>query len=327
MVQLIRNILGADTCIKFITSTGSDDCCSDLFADVIPEYDSSKGYYKIKNPGWAKITLSSPERISYIRFLLWDNRGSAAKRQPSNRKYTYRLLIAEAQYNPSGIADDRGVVWTAVYENSLNPSNGWQEFFFEDGARDILAIKIQFFQNTTASNSHKSYTQLVSVQAYSAPTSPIKQLLADGDDVLGDDYCAPLPTYGFIRNRVIIGGEQEVVNNIVEDEIINEVTSFIKSVEHDVPALRQLRNELEEGMINEGGKTDIEKQIHLFNSAILKPIESYDKRLTKRYKKYTYVAILIFVLGIVQEIVDIVSLYFDNSFSLSIGYIFDWLFR
>lgn len=315
----ILNTLGDK---NYETSPNSEDFGSNLFSDNIPEYNSNRGFLQINNPGWIKIFLKNPQKISYIRFLLWDNRGSEAKRQPSNRKYTYRLLVAEADQNNDPIDRNGKIVWSAIYENSLNPSNGWQEFYFEDGAKDILAIKIQFFQNTSASRTHGGATQLVSIQAYEQPTESILRLLEDTQWGNQADT-APQPTYGFIRNRVIIGGEQEVVNNLVRNEIINKVTTYIKNMESEAPQLRILGKELEQGI----GKNEVEKQIDILNHSILKPIETYDRLLSKRAKKYSILATAFFAWGILKELVEICCLSFDWEFPLTIAYFLNFIVK
>lgn len=325
-------------------SLGSKDRGSSLFADTITEYNESKGYYMIKNPGWVVVSLETPQMVSYMRFLLWDNRGTLEKRQASNRKYTYRLLIEEDKFyssndgnltrarikevwnllkkciamivlffKRSGAKEDpllqdgskvEGTVWTAIYENTLNPSNGWQEFYFEGGAKMVKAIKIQFFQNSSASSEHKNHTQLVSIQAYANPTKAIEQLLNLESQQASDVVYAPMPTLGFIRNRVIFGGDQDVMNNIVENEIIQKVTTYIENVKTIYPQLEALQNDLQSAAQG-AGRNDIEKQIHIFNRSILKPIEAYDKNLSKRFKIYSIIAISVTIFGIIKEGVDI----------------------
>lgn len=343
-------------------SSGSKDRGSNLFADFIPEYNESKGYLYVKNPGWIVVSLKEPQKVSYIRFLLWDNRGTLEKRQASNRKYTYRLLIEEVDnsyslnednftrlrikdvwkllkkciamivsfFKRSGAKEDsslqnsskvEGAVWTAIYENTLNPSNGWQEFYFEGGAKMVKAIKIQFFQNSSASSEHKNYTQLVSVQAYANPTKAIEQLLNPESQQATDAVYAPMPTLGFIRNRVIFGGDQDVMNNIVENEIIQRVTSYIENVKTTYPQLEALLNDLQ-STTSDSGRNDIEKQIHIFNRSILKPIEAYDKNLSRRFRRYSIIAISVTIFGIIKEGVDIYCLAKELASPLTIAF---WL--
>ncbi|MBR2326246.1 MAG: hypothetical protein IKA49_02665 [Alistipes sp.] len=326
MTTFATNILSTEGVLTL--SPGSSRRKDNIFAENTPEYNEGTGFCEIKNPGWVEIRLKTPQQISYLRFLLWDNRGTEKKRQPSNRKYTYRLLIAEEANNRQGVSNGESIVWTALYENSLNPSNGWQEFFFEDGAKSVVAIKIQFFQNTSASQVHKNFTQLVSVQAYKSPTYAIKQLLDENKEVAEEVEYAPMPTYGFIRNRVIIGGEQEAINDLVEDEIVKEVTDYIRSEGEGVPELDYLCKELEHTAGDRCiANNDVEKQIRIFNRSILKPIESYDKRLSKRFRIYTFAAIILFGFGIIKEVVDIICLYNGANSPLSVKYILDWIFN
>jgi hypothetical protein len=318
-INYLESSILNDTNIE-CSSGNSNTSEHNLFDNQIPEYDEKKGFYEIKNPGWIKFSFKNPIQISYLRFLLWDNRGSDAKRQPSNRKYTYRVLIAECKHNPTdanGIRAEHGIVWTAIYENSINPSNGWQEFYFEDGVKEISAIKLEFFQNTSASNTHKNYTQLVSVQAYRNPTLAIHQLLKE--DCANDniDSFAPQPSYGFIRNRVIVGGLQEEVNSAIEDEIIHEIKEYITNYNHASEELQQLRYDLINSSKDNMSKNDIEKQIHIFNKSILKPIEEYDKKLSHDFRAYTYIAMGLFLLGIIKDIYEILCLCFGWNFYLS----------
>jgi len=300
----MTSILAERGNVSYITSD-NNTASIDIFANEVAEYNSDSGFLQIKNPGWIKIVLNEARDISYIRFLLWDNRGSAIKRQPSNRRYTYRLLVAEVSDNGAGGA----MVWNAVYENSLNPSNGWQEFYFENGARKIKAIKIQFLQNTSASKRHNFATQLVSVQAYSEVTNAIAELL---DKPHIGVQLAPKPTFGFVRNRVIIGSDEERYKSMVEEAIVKEIIEYIDSVCSDsegcsYPDLDSFKADLE----RENGKNDIEKQIDIFNGAIFKPINLYNKKLGAQFSKYSTIASIIFICGIIKELVDMVCLYQD----------------
>lgn len=308
MDTAITSILSEAGNVHYITSDGGRSTV-DLFANEVAEYNSEEGFLQIKNPGWIKIFLKEARPISYIRFLLWDNRGSALKRQPSNRKYTYRLLVAETQEGSAN--QEEPLVWNAIYENTLNPSNGWQEFYFEDGARAIRAIKIQFLQNTSASKRHNFATQLVSVQAYSEVTSTIANLLNKPDK---GALSAPKPNFGFVRNRVIIGSNEERYKSLVEEEIVQEIIQYIKQVQAQSSGtqyaeLEAFRAELEAG----NGKNEIEKQIDIFNAAIFKPINEYNRRLNARFKKYSYIASAIFVFSIAKELIELACLYWERE--------------
>ena len=261
---------------KSITTSGNSTIHDGLLSSITPDYNTEKGFTTIKNPGWIKLELDSPAKIAYIRFLLWDNCGTK-KSQPSNRKYLYRFLIAENKENK----ENKDIVWEAIYENSLNPSNGWQEFYFEDVKKDITAIKIQFFQNSSTSKD-KETTKLVSIQAYEEPTLAIKELTNEKE--VTTNNVAPIPNLGYIKNRIIIGNEQQQLGLLIEEEIHKKIISYISHIEKDEKTseiaddLRALKEDLANSSNNE-----LIKQINLFHSSILRPINDYSNRIKKKY--------------------------------------------
>lgn len=179
------------------SGSAHDSAPPTLFDDVMRPYDIEEGYYSIPNPGWLEIRLKKPCDVSYLRFLLWDNCGSG-KKQPSNRRYVYRLLVSCA----GGDGDDGGDgSWTAVYDNHTNPSNGWQEFYFEDGLEGLTAIRLQFFHTLSLKESNPR-SHIVKVQAYRNPTRSIY----DSTQMTSIVPYAP-PVAGIVRNRVIIGSD------------------------------------------------------------------------------------------------------------------------
>lgn len=310
---MVNSVLDNLENVEIFTSM-SEDKASSLLSSVVNKYDSNNGFMQISNPGWIKIRLKEAQSIRYLRFLLWDNRGSEGKRQPSRREYTYRLLISEA--------DAANNEWTAIYENTLNPTNGWQEFYFESGAKMIKAIKIDFYHNTSRSSSHSTATQLVSIQAFEQPTQVIANLLYDESVT---SY-APLPNLGFMKNRVIIGDEQQKLNLLVEEAILSKIKSYLDSViisEEDMPysGIEQLKARLN----SKAGNNDIEKQINIFNTSILRPVYMYSKKLAHGYRWYTIATIVLFGFGILSELVDAACLWLDVENPLSLQFIFQFI--
>lgn len=233
---------------------------SKVLPDDVPYYDTKKGYLSVKNPGWLEIHLKEPKEISYLRFLLWDNCGSE-KKQPSNRKYNYRLLVADCL--PSGSSS---IQWEAVYDNSKNPSNGWQEFFFESGARRIQAIKLQFFH--TLSLSTNEDTWLVAIQAYKYPTKAISEL----SNISFQLYAPPIN--GFSKSRIIIGGADTQFGLISENQITNEIKDYLKQIENDAVINEEERKNIHrfQSDMNENTQEDLSKQINVLCNSIIEPI-------------------------------------------------------
>lgn len=313
-----KSLLDNPAIVDIVTSM-SEDMGSSLFSSEVKNYNSANGFLQIKNPGWIKIKLKEALPIRYLRFLLWDNRGSDGKRQPSKREYTYRLLISE-----DDAADN---VWTALYENTTNPTNGWQEFYFESGAKMIKAIKIDFYHNTSRSSSHGSATQLVSIQAFEHPTQVIANLLYD-DGVT--DY-APLPNLGFMKNRVIIGDEQQKLNILVAEAILSKIRDYLDSLVISPQHLPFSGIEKLKARLNsKAGNSDIEKQINIFNTSILRPVYMYNQKLARSYRWYSITTIFIFGFSIIRELVDLVCLWLSVNNPLSKEYVlkfFEGLFR
>lgn len=290
-----RSLLDDSKNISIITSNKSV-VHKNLLSSTVNDYNVQSGYTTINNPGWIILKLNKPCEISYLRFLLWDNCG-AKKTQPSNRKYLYRLLIAD--YN-----NDNVLTWNAIYENTLNPSNGWQEFYFEDKPRNIIAIKIQFFQNTTTSSNHKGITQLVSIQAYREPTKAIKELISGHNNEIAN---TPIPNLGHIRNRVIIGDEQALINIVIEDEIHRRIISYIRSIKNCSTIDNNTKDKLKvfEEEIGNHSNNDVTKQINIFHTSILRPINNYRDKIKHKYLWLTIISWAIFMYETLKNINDI----------------------
>lgn len=237
-----------------------------LFNDKIERYDISSGFHAVTNPGWIEVNLKNPEEISYLRFLLWDNCGSE-KKQPSNRRYVYRLLISESD-------DPANRAWEAVYDNHISPSNGWQEFYFEDRARKITAIKLQFFH--TLSLSTNPTTQIVSIQAFKNPT----ENFFESESPNRPDSYAP-PVSGIVRSRVILGTLQEQMGFIVESEITDKIKDYLTRIsnssnleDRDILHIESFKDDIEKNK-----ESGLNKQLNLFYKSILSPVNRYNNKL------------------------------------------------
>lgn len=237
-----------------------------LFNDEIRPYDICSGFHAVTNPGWIEVNLKNPEEISYLRFLLWDNCGSE-KKQPSNRRYVYRLLISESD-------DPANRAWEAVYDNHISPSNGWQEFYFEDRARKITAIKLQFFH--TLSLSTNPTTQIVSIQAFKNPT----ENFFESESPNRPDSYAP-PVSGIVRSRVILGTLQEQMGFIVESEITDKIKDYLTRIsnssnleDRDILHIESFKDDIEKNK-----ESGLNKQLNLFYKSILSPVNRYNNKL------------------------------------------------
>lgn len=268
-----------------------------VLADQIANYNSSAGHINIDNPGALIVELSEVQSISYVRFLLWDNCGPT-KQQPSRRRYTYRLMYTES-YDPSGSE------WVVLYENTQNPSNGWQEFYFEDTPRNISAIKIQCFQNTTPS-AHRTGTQFVSVQAFAHPTESVIEMLKEKRSEMEGLFAPPVP--GIVKNRVILGGGQEHLKTMVQAEINGAITRYIHALRDEVDddGDREMLADMETNLINENKNSDIERQINLFYGSILRPIDEAETRVQRSFKWIGRFALGVMI---IDMLLDIVSLF------------------
>lgn len=237
-----------------------------LFSDEIGRYDISTGFHAVTNPGWIEVSLKKPEEISYLRFLLWDNCGSE-KKQPSNRRYVYRLLISESD-------DPANRSWEAAYDNHISPSNGWQEFYFEDRTRKITAIKLQFFH--TLSLSTNPTTQIVSIQAFKNPTENFFESGSPNTPI-----CYAPPVSGIVRSRVILGPLQEQMGFIVESEITDKIKDYLTRIssssnleDRDILHIESFKDDIEKNK-----ESGLNKQLNLLYKSILSPVNRYNNKL------------------------------------------------
>lgn len=237
-----------------------------LFSDEIGRYDINTGFHAVTNPGWIEVNLKKPEEISYLRFLLWDNCGSE-KKQPSNRRYVYRLLISESD-------DPANRSWEAAYDNHISPSNGWQEFYFEDRTRKITAIKLQFFH--TLSLSTNPTTQIVSIQAFKNPTENFFESGSPNTPI-----CYAPPVSGIVRSRVILGPLQEQMGFIVESEITDKIKDYLTRIssssnleDRDILHIESFKDDIEKNK-----ESGLNKQLNLLYKSILSPVNRYNNKL------------------------------------------------
>jgi hypothetical protein len=149
----------ADNVLRGATVTGCENP-GVLIDGNSTDYDSEKGYahntWTDSDPNAGmKITMPRLQKISRIRFLLWDK---------DPRAYGYVVSIS---------AD--GKVWTTVKDASSSHEQGWQTINFE--SQNVLAVKIRGANGSANSGFH-----IVEVEAYDAgkaipkrspPTGPI----------------------------------------------------------------------------------------------------------------------------------------------------------
>lgn len=277
-----RNKLNEDTILS-LSQTGGAKVPMFLFNDVVGDYNTRTGFHKIPNPGYLEIILKEEMEISYLRFLLWDNCGTL-KQQPSRRKYHYRLMLGR----PSA---DGGLVWEAVYDNSLNPSNGWQEFFFEDGARRVKAIKLQFLHTLALSNGNNenTVTQLVSIQAYEHPSENICRWTDTGPKAV---YACPVR--GLSKNKIIIGGSDSHIGYMAESKITSKINCYLSQLEHEgadpmeSAKIRRFREDLQPN-----SNDDISKQIDIFCNSVLTPVNEKREALKRKSTWMSFVTIVL----------------------------------
>lgn len=275
-----RNKLNEDT-ISSLRQTGGAKVPMFLFNDTVGEYNTQTGFHKIPNPGYLEIILKENIEISYLRFLLWDNCGTM-KQQPSRRKYHYRLLLGRSDNNDN-------IIWDAVYDNSLNPSNGWQEFFFENGVQSIKGIKLQFFHTLALSNGNNenTVTQLVCVQAYENPSESICRWTNSSPR-----YMYANPIEGLSKNKIIIGGSDNHIGYMAERNITDKIKLYLSQLEHEVVTpseagkIQMLKTDLQANT-----NDDISKQIDIFYNSVLTPANEKQRALKRKSTWMSFVAI------------------------------------
>lgn len=255
-------------------------------------YNEDEGFHPINNPGWIKFELDDVKYISYIRILLWDNCGNG-KKQPSNRMYQYRLMYSEDSITSESAR------WTVLYDTMRNGSNGWQEFYLEDGPAKIRSIKIHFCHN-----SRNSETQVVKVQAYRNPTRELAEEFGIYD--LKDEEFAP-SIHGIINNRIICGYHEEAG---ISKGIFNEVSSRLKKLkdilgnsDKDVLAFS---TETEEKL---GELNFIDNDISRFQASLLKPVEDAVKKQKVLDMKWRRINNMVTVLAIMTLVIDIIRFF------------------
>lgn len=297
---LVGNVRAFDSegnCFESGKTSPDENTLGILFNEKIGRYDISNGFHAVTNPGWIEVNLKKPEEISYIRFLLWDNCGSD-KKQPCNLRYVYRLLISESD-------DPKNRRWEAVYDNNISPTNGWQEFYFEDRVRKISAIKLQFFYTLTL-GSHPT-TQIVSIQAYK---NPAKSFVENPEQ--GKNSCYAPPIAGIVRSRVVLGPIQEQMGFIVESEITRKIQDYLTrisgQIEQGTPELIHINSFINDIKIHED--SGLNKQLNLFYKSILSPVNRYNSKLSERTLWLSTISNLLLILDLVpiSEYVKLITM-------------------
>lgn len=277
----------------------------------VSRYDSKEGFHKITNPGWIIFDLGQEEEISYIRFLLWDNCG-AGKKQPSRRKYLYRLLIAgEISAEESG---GRALKWEAVYDTLYNGSNGWQEFFFESAPKRIRYIKLHLIYNT-----RNEYTHLVNIQAYPYPTRqlynyskgivdepPRKRRWRLWGKKEGERVEMAFPIHGLINNRIILGYQGEDLECGISLSIYERVSQMLGQLTDSTPELSHIKTEIDERLKE---LYSIDKELQCFQHSIYYPVARDMKRQRIRLRTIAVFSSMALALSIFQCIFDLNTLF------------------
>lgn len=284
---------------------------------VIRYYDANTGFHTIKNPGWIIFDLRERKRISYIRFLLWDNCGSE-KKQPSRRKYLYRLLVAD-EMSKEGMGASV-LRWEVVYDTMFNGSNGWQEFYFESTCKYIRYIKIYFMNN-----SRDQYTHLVNIQAYEYPTQVLyncsqgfgqtsqkkqgvykwfNHLRGDSGKVENQEMAPPI--HGLINNRVIIGKQSDETVCSISLRVYERVVRMLVDLNDNIfnTELENIKSEITERLKE---LHTIDKELQYFQNSIYNPVIrrfSHQQCWSKWLARFTTGALII---TIIQWIVDTCS--------------------
>ena len=281
----------------------------------IPYYDAEKGFHKISNPGWIIFDLREPKPISYIRFLLWDNCGSG-KKQPSRRRYLYRLLIADdVSVSESNCKE---LKWEVVYDTLYNGSNGWQEFFFESSPRQIRYIKLYFINN-----SRDQYTHLVNIQAYEYPTLQLynyskgisdeweskrrKSVLGKRRKVKEKTMEMAQPIHGLINNRIIVGDQPGNLECGISLNIYEQVSLMIEQITNATSEteLTHIKSDIAERLKE---LHTIDKELQCFQHSIYYPVIRDMKRQRVRLRVITLCSSLALAISILQCMFDMKTL-------------------
>lgn len=264
-------------------------------------YDTESGFYKIKNPGWIVFDLGVTCQVAYIRLLLWDNCGGV-KKQPSRRKYTYRLLVAE---DVPG-CDACYLTWKVVYYNVNSGSNGWQEFVFSQ-IQSIRYVKIHAIANTS-----NEYTHIVNIQAYGSLTEVLHDYLnlavdnVSSQEKSGSGVVPPIK--GFVNNRIIIESDDSLIDPIISTciykEILGDLDALVDSLrleKLDYSRVLSFRDEL---MTDDANSKSMEHELLYFQKSLLKPLED-ELSKQKRRRKFMIFAQLVSVVSIIYGILDL----------------------
>lgn len=265
-------------------------------------YDEHTGYYKLKNPGWIVFDLGREVEIGYIRLLLWDNCGGE-KKQPSRRRYIYRLLTAAEQPG----CDDSHLTWTVRYYNMNNGSNGWQEFVFAPVQR------IRYIKLHTIANTRDAYTHLVNIQAYEWQTRELqdyfdlsRSVIARRQTRVHDVYVPSVK--GLVCNRVIIEKNNRQIDSEISTYIYKEISAKIADLlkllrQHavDTSQIDAIRGEVE---MDAAGQQSVESEFRYFHKTLLKPIFEELHR-QKKNKKWANWALVVAVISYLWSLGDL----------------------
>ena len=256
------------------------------------KYTEETGFHAISNPGWIKFEMDDLHKVSYIRFLLWDSCGNG-KKQPSHRKYQYRLLYSEDKISFEGTR------WTVLYDTMQNGSNGWQEFYLENRPLDIRSIKIHCCNNT-----RNSETQLIKVQAFRYPT---RELAQEFGLTVPDEAYAP-SIHGIINNRIICGDLEEAgISKSIYKEVSTKLKQLAEKIGESDEEIENFRQETQEKL---GELNLIDNDISKFQASLLEPVEEAIRKQKRQDKKWRKINIAVMLLAIATILIDILRLIF-----------------
>lgn len=288
------------TALKELTNTKIKDGQS-----IVRYYDIEKGFYKFKNPGWILFDLKKPVDIAYLRVLLLDNCGDGKKKQPSHRKYMYRLLVADEQAE----ADINCLNWTIIYNNMILGTNGWQEFVFAD-VKGIRYIKFHGI-----SNSRDNYTHIVNIQAYPCVTKALSEFLEESD-IYNDSYInqhmyAPALN-GFISNRVVIEDLANSIKTAISLKIYDVIDKKLQLLLSDLDNSQELERIKFEINSNIKELTPLQREFSNLELAMLKPIHEQFAIQNKKSKWLIIFCTLLTIIGLIISFVDLFKLFVNR---------------
>lgn len=186
-------------------------------------------------------------------------------------------------------------------------SNGWQEFFFESSVRKIRYIKLYFM-----SNSRDGFTHLVDIQAYRYPTRSLYEYIPKFSQPY-DKYIAPSDfapaIHGLIKNRILITDNKEL-ECLISAHIYEYVAEKLSTIYELETAANSENNELK-SIIEEVTKRtseiySIDHELQHFQYAIHAPIIQQIKHQKTKNRIWSWLAIILTIIGIILSITDLV---------------------